>query len=107
MCMYTGMKIVFICSYKINKSDSKQELRLIQIRLSLVRVDFKELYTEFQNHISTLIWLDGMFHLFLISTGLSPGQHDKTSYECSADNFILFSSHTYARPQVPKQKCNI
>jgi len=32
---------------------------------------------------------------FLISTGLSPGQHAKTSYDCSADNFILFTAiHT-------------
>jgi len=53
--MNTGMTIIFIFSYKINKSDSKQEFKLIQIGLSLVRVEFRELYTEFQNHISTYI----------------------------------------------------
>jgi len=40
---------------KINKSEAKQELKLIQICLSLVRVEFRGLYTEFENHISTLI----------------------------------------------------
>ena len=55
ICMNTGMTIIFIFSYKINKSDSKQEFKLIQIGLSLVRVEFRELYTEFQNHISTYI----------------------------------------------------
>jgi len=45
--------------------------------------------------------------MFLISTGLPPGQHDKTSYDCSANNFILFTSYYYAGPQVLKQKCNI
>jgi len=53
--MNTGMTLVFICSYKINKSDSKQELILIQIGLSLVRVEFRGLYTEFKNHIYTFI----------------------------------------------------
>jgi hypothetical protein len=105
--MNTGMTLIFICSYKINKSDSKQEFKRIQIGLNLFRVEFRGLYTEFQNHISTPIWLDGMFHMFLISTGLSPEQHAKTSYDCSADNFILFTSHIYAGPQVLKQKFNI
>jgi len=41
-----------------------------------------------------------MFHMFLISTGLSSEQNAETSYDCSAHNFILFTSHTYARPQV-------
>jgi hypothetical protein len=55
MCMKTGMTLMFICSYKINKSDAKQELKLIQICMSLVRVEFRGLYTEIKNHISTLI----------------------------------------------------
>jgi len=62
--MNTGMTLIFICSYKVKTSDSKQELRLIQIGLNLVRVEFRGIYVEFQDHICTLIWLGWMFHFF-------------------------------------------
>lgn len=61
MCTNTDVTLMFICLYKINKSDLQQEIKLMQIGLSRTQ---RALYISPEPHIHTYMTVWDLSYVF-------------------------------------------